>query len=93
MIVDVVYLFVLVVYFGFIPAVRTHATYSIHPKKSVRLAFKFCPQSAILACSEIHLIKALSDTKKKLYRKAHGANQILSDATFFFPMHMHLLRI
>ena len=41
-------------------------------------------KSAILACSEIHLIKALSDTKKKLYRKAHGANQILSDATFFF---------
>ena len=84
MIVDVVYLFVPVEYFGFIPAVRTRATCSIRPKISVFLAFKFYPtKSVILVCSEIHLIRAMSDNKKKLYRKAHGANQILSEATFF----------
>jgi len=49
------------------------------PQKSVVLAFKFCPtKSVVLACNEIHLIKAIPSTKKALHRKAHRANQILS---------------
>ena len=50
--------------------------YSLHPKISVVLAFKFCPtKNVVLAFNEIHLIKAiLSTTKKVLYSKTHRAN-------------------
>ena len=61
----------------------TLSTYSLHPKISVVLAFKFCPtKSVVLACSEIHLIKAMPSTKKKLYRKTHGADQMFSKYYF-----------
>ena len=55
------------------------ANYSLRPKINVVLAFKFCPtKSAVLACNEIHLIKAIPNTKKTLYRKMYRANQIHS---------------
>jgi len=51
--------------------------YSPHFKISVVLVFKFYPtKSIVLACNEIHLIKAIPSTKKTLYRKTHRANQI-----------------
>jgi hypothetical protein len=44
----------------------------------VRLAFKFYPiKSVLLNCSEVHLIKVISNTKKKITREEHGANQML----------------
>ena len=50
---------------------------------SVVLAFKFCPtKSVVLSCNEIYLIKAIPSTKKRLYRKTHRANQILSKCYF-----------
>jgi hypothetical protein len=53
--------------------------YSLRPKINVVLAFKFYPtKSVLLACSELHLIKAIPSTKKILYRKTHRTNQILS---------------
>ena len=42
------------------------ANYSLRPKINV-----------VLACNEIHLIKAIPNTKKTLYRKMYRANQIL----------------
>ena len=57
--------------------------YSLGPKISVVLAFNFCPTKiVVLACNEIHLIKAIPNTKKTLYRKTHRANQILSRCYF-----------
>jgi hypothetical protein len=74
--------------------VIVHATYSLHPKISVVLAFKFCPtKSVVLACNEIHLIKAMPSTKKTLYWKHMERSKYLVDVTFLVPMHMHSLRI
>jgi len=64
-------------------AINIIDTYSLSPKISVVLAFKFCPaKSVVLACNEIHLIKAMPSTKKTLYRKTHRANQLLSRCYF-----------
>ena len=51
--------------------------YSLRYEKTVRLAFKFCPTKIIhLNCSKVHLIKAISNTKKELHWEGHGANQM-----------------
>jgi hypothetical protein len=43
----------------------TISTYSLHPTKTVRLAFKFyLTKSVILDYSKVHLIKTISNTKK-----------------------------
>ena len=48
--------------------------YSLRPKISAVLVFKFCPtKSVVLTCNEIHLIKAIS-TKKALHSKTYRAN-------------------
>jgi len=53
--------------------------YSLPPKISVVLALKFyLTNNIVLAGNEIHLVKAISSTKKALHRKTHRANQILS---------------
>ena len=40
------------------------------PGKTIRLAFKFYPIKIVhLYCSKIHLIKAISNTKKELHWK------------------------
>ena len=53
--------------------------YSLRPTKSIVLEFKFCPtKSVVLACNEIHLIKAMPSTNNVLYRKTHRANKIFS---------------
>lgn len=58
--------------------------YSLRSRKTVVLDFKICPtKSVCLACSKIHLTKAMLSTKKKLYRKAHRSNQMLSIFYFF----------
>jgi len=57
--------------------------YYLRPKNTFVLAFKICPtKSVCLACSKIHLIKAMSSTKKKLYTKANRANQMF--CRFYF---------
>jgi len=43
------------------------ANYSLRPKINV-----------VLACNEIHLIKAMPSTNNVLYRKTHRANKIFS---------------
>ena len=71
--------------------IQETVTYFLHPAKTVCLAFKFCPTKAVrLDCSKVHLIKAISNTKKELHWERHEANQMF---TFLVPMHLHLLRI
>ena len=61
----------------------TQGTYYLRPQKTNVLAFKIClTKSVCLACSKIYLIKAIPSTKKRLYRKTHRANQILSKCYF-----------
>jgi len=43
-------------------------------RKTVHLAFKFHPTKIIcLGCSKVHLIKEISNIKKKLHWEGHGA--------------------
>ena len=50
-------------------------TYSLRRTKTVRLAFKFGPTKIVhVDCSKVHLIKAISNTKKELHWEGHGAN-------------------
>ena len=49
--------------------------FSLRPKLSVVLAFKFCAtKSVVLVCNEIYLIKAIPSTKKIVYRKKYRVN-------------------
>ena len=57
--------------------------YSLRPKNTVVLAFKICPTKSIyLACIKINLIQTIPSIEKKLYRKEHRTNQMLS--RFYF---------
>jgi hypothetical protein len=50
--------------------------YSLVPNKC--FTFKFYPTKSVgLDCSEFHLMKAMSGTKKKLYRERYRDNQML----------------
>lgn len=47
-------------------------------KINIYLVFKFYPtMSVLLYYNEVHLVKAISNNKKKLYRETQGDNQIL----------------
>ena len=69
---------------------------STRPRKTVHLAFKFCPTRTVcLDCSKVSLIKVISNIKKELHREGYEANQmlILVYATFLTPVYLHLLSI
>ena len=64
-------------------------TYSLRPAKTICLAFKFCPTKTVrLDCSKVHLIKAISNTKKKLYEPIKCLSRSVN-VTFLIPMHLH----
>ena len=64
--------------YSFCPAKIVRLAFKFCPTKIIRLAFKFCPTKIVhLDCSKIHLIKVISNTKKKLHWKGYGANQML----------------
>ena len=47
----------------------TREVYSLRPKMSIVLAFKFChTKTVVLACNEIYLIKAIPSTNKILIK-------------------------
>ena len=55
------------------------SAYPMRIKIRVCLVFKFyLINCVLLACSAIHLIQVMSNTKKKLYKEVQDANQMLS---------------